>query len=182
MPDDSYLDDRYFIDAQVYNCPFCNRRHVKYTLFERARFDWTFDKPCHVYFVRCDSCPKESMHLSYKDMPLTDWGNYYTFKNGDGIDVTKDLDDSFFYSVPTSFFVLDDRIPRVLRKLITEAEGSLKSNYLTARLRAHAKLYTSWRKSTMLLLIRTRNRSSLLKGFFLTLTRCTSTRYSQFNS
>ena len=43
----------------------------------------------------------------------------------------KKLDEAFFYSVPTSFFALDERIPRVLRELITEAEGCLKSNFLT---------------------------------------------------
>ena len=37
----------------------------------------------------------------------------------------------FFYSVPTSFSVLDERVPRILRELTTEAEGCLKSNYLT---------------------------------------------------
>ena len=42
-----------------------------------------------------------------------------------------DLDQAFFYSVPTSFFVVDSRIPRVLRELITEAEGCAKMNYLT---------------------------------------------------
>ena len=41
------------------------------------------------------------------------------------------LDDAMFYSVPTSFFVLDERVPRVLRDLLTEAEGCLKSNFLT---------------------------------------------------
>jgi hypothetical protein len=33
--------------------------------------------------------------------------------------------------VPTSFFVLDKSIPKVFRELITEAEGCLKSNFLT---------------------------------------------------
>ncbi|MCG8693619.1 MAG: hypothetical protein MI806_20635 [Minwuiales bacterium] len=41
------------------------------------------------------------------------------------------LDNAMFYQMPTSFFVLDDRIPSVLRELITEAEGCLKMNYLT---------------------------------------------------
>lgn len=41
------------------------------------------------------------------------------------------MDDLFFYSVPTSFFVLDKRVPRVLRELFTEAEGCLKNNFLT---------------------------------------------------
>ncbi|MFC2008235.1 hypothetical protein ACFLT0_00900, partial [Chloroflexota bacterium] len=35
------------------------------------------------------------------------------------------------YSVPTSFFVIDSRIPSAIRELITEAEGCLKMNYLT---------------------------------------------------
>jgi hypothetical protein len=41
------------------------------------------------------------------------------------------LEEAFFYSVPTSFFVLDERVPRILRELLTEAEGCLKSNFLT---------------------------------------------------
>jgi len=42
-----------------------------------------------------------------------------------------DIDSKIFYSVPTSFFVTDKRIPPPLRKLVTEAEGCLKMNYLT---------------------------------------------------
>lgn len=53
----------------------------------------------------------------------------YRFVFGD--EENEVLDDCFFYSVPTSFFALDERIPRVLRELLTEAEGSLKSNFLT---------------------------------------------------
>lgn len=50
---------------------------------------------------------------------------YSSFKN----DI--DLDSAFFYSVPTSFFVIDSRIPRVIRELVIEAEGCSKMNYLT---------------------------------------------------
>jgi len=63
------------------------------------------------------------MHLTFKD--ITDYANSYYFKS----DV--DIDAAIFYSVPTSFFAIDDRIPRTLRELLTEAEGCLKSNYLT---------------------------------------------------
>jgi len=42
-----------------------------------------------------------------------------------------DLDSVIFYSVPTSFFVLDDRIQPIIRELISEAEGCLKMNFLT---------------------------------------------------
>lgn len=41
------------------------------------------------------------------------------------------LDSQFFYSIPTSFFIVDSRIPKIIRELITEAEGSVKMNFLT---------------------------------------------------
>jgi hypothetical protein len=64
------------------------------------------------------------MHLTFQDLQDPDT-QYIRFKR----DV--ELDQAFFYSVPTSFFVVDSRIPRVLRELITEAEGCAKMNYLT---------------------------------------------------
>jgi hypothetical protein len=67
---------------------------------------------------------KSSLHLSYEAM-LTDAGGQQHFKPG------QDLDANIFYSVPTSFFVIDERIPAIIRELITEAEGSLKMNFLT---------------------------------------------------
>ncbi len=33
--------------------------------------------------------------------------------------------------MPTSFFVIDARIPGIIRELITEAKGCLKMNFLT---------------------------------------------------
>jgi hypothetical protein len=68
------------------------------------------------------------MHLSFEE--ITDHGqggrNWPLLMKA-GID----LDSKIFYSVPTSFFVLDSRIPGVLRELIMEAEGCLKMNFLT---------------------------------------------------
>lgn len=129
--DDSYLDNKYFIDKYVYNCPFCNRRNVSYFLSNIPHsFDWTPEKKCYVYFVVCNSCNHESMHLSFEKINVTylDENEKYQFIN---IAKDKELDDKFFYSVPTSFFSLDKRIPKTLRELITEAEGCLKSNFLT---------------------------------------------------
>ena len=60
MPDQSNLDKKYFIDKAVYNCPFCNRRNVRYLLLDRKLFDWSEDKECFVYFVRRTSCRKTS--------------------------------------------------------------------------------------------------------------------------
>lgn len=126
MEDHSYLDKKYFIDSSVYNCPFCNRRNVMYGLEYYWEFDWSDKKKCYVYFVSCSSCDKTSMHLSF-DMihQLKPYGGKIEFQK----DI--DIDSHIFYSTPTSFFVLDKRIPRILRELISEAEGCLKMNFLT---------------------------------------------------
>jgi transcription elongation factor Elf1 len=122
MADDSYLDKKYFIDSDVYNCPFCNRRNVKYHIFLRTSFNWSEDKTCYVYFVICNSCSKSSMHLSYENIVHQIGSSFYFIE---------DVDRKIFYSVPTSFFVLDNRINKILRELISEAEGCLKMNFLT---------------------------------------------------
>jgi len=62
------------------------------------------------------------MHLSFEEIS---YGSPPRFEP----DI--DIDSKIFYSVPTSFFVMDERIPRVIRELITEAEGCLKMNFLT---------------------------------------------------
>jgi hypothetical protein len=126
MEDNSKLDTKFFIDSSVYNCPFCNRRNVVYEMDHYYVFDWNTDKKCWIYFVKCSSCKKISMHLSFDDLR--------NMKLGWAIKPFKDdteIDGHLFYSVPTSFFVIDNRIPRELRELITEADGCLKMNYLT---------------------------------------------------
>lgn len=136
MVNQSHLDERYFVDDKIYNCPFCNRRHVSYSIYASTRFDWTEAKRCHAYFIRCHSCQGDSMHLTYEDLDTYYVGQIrgstrWRFAFSEGVDAGQVLDEAFFYSVPTSFFVLDERVPRVLRDLLTEAEGSLKSNFLT---------------------------------------------------
>lgn len=135
MPDESldksYLDRKYFIDSDVYNCPFCNRRNVGYILTGHLKFDWNAQKECHVYVARCSSCQRQSMHLSSDhifEYVKTDRQGNNLWKFNDDIE---DIDSHIFYSVPTSFFTIDNRIPRVIRELIIEAEGCLKMNYLT---------------------------------------------------
>ena len=130
--DNSRLDTKYFIDEYVYNCPFCNRKNVSYRLKHANSFDWSTEKKCYVYFAICDSCEQESMHLSFEKIELhrissvtPREGYKFYIKKGE------ELDNKFFYSVPTSFFSLDKRIPRILRELITESDGCLKSNFLT---------------------------------------------------
>ena len=129
--DDSYLDNKYFVDEYVYNCPFCNRRNVSYFLSSvHNEFDWTPGKKCYTYFTVCESCGKKSMHLSFDKIPLTVIDSAQR-KLRFRIDSGDELDNKFFYSVPTSFFSVDKRIPKILRQLIAEAEGCLKSNFLT---------------------------------------------------
>lgn len=123
MTDMSHLDQKYFIDPDVFNCAFCKRRHVTYSIVGHTSFDWSNSKKCHVWFAKCASCEKVSMHLSYADISRED--TFSKFKRG------VDVDANVFYSVPTSFFVIDNRIPAVLRELITEAEGCIKMNFLT---------------------------------------------------
>lgn len=128
MPDHSHLDQMYFIDRDIYNCPFCNRRHVSYTVGDFSQFDWSDTKNCLAVFVQCDSCRNISMHLSFSlDILSKDvYGKYQP-----RFSEQPDLDSKIFYSVPTSFFVIDGRIPTTIRELISEADGCLKMNYLT---------------------------------------------------
>lgn len=128
MADDSHLDRKYFIDKDVYNCPYCNRNNVEYVNVGRSEFDWSVGKICWIWLVRCSSCGKISMHLTFDDLGgeyVTRIGGHKTFKS----DV--DLDVAIFYSVPTSFFTIDNRIPGALRELLSEADGCLKMNFLT---------------------------------------------------
>lgn len=133
MADDSILDSRYFVDRHKYNCPFCNRRHVSYHVSDYSTFDWTDTKKCKTYYVTCDSCGKISMHLSFS-MPHLNYfmthGAERWHRFDEGIE-EEGIDENFFYSIPTSFFSLDQRIPKLLRDVLIEAEGCLKGNFLT---------------------------------------------------
>jgi len=138
MTDQSHLDDKYFVDSKVYNCPFCNRRHVSYHIYDFTRFDWSNDKTCTAIFVACDSCGKTSMHLSFKPLPMMRAGSlsngnpiYRFFAIKDKPESEKEIDSTVFFSAPSSFFTLDERVPRKLRELLTEAEGCVKGNFLT---------------------------------------------------
>lgn len=124
--DQSELDKKYFISGDIYNCPYCNRRNVKYEVDWSHQFDWDVNKKCYIYIIECMSCNNKSMHLSYEELDVS-----YGMYRRDSLKDNVDLDEKIFYSVPTSFFIIDSRINRILRELITEAEGCLRMNYLT---------------------------------------------------
>ena len=105
----------YFIDRHRYNCPYCNRRHVAYGVSFSHQFDWTDTKKCHVIFIKCASCEKESMHLSYLSI--------VKFVGGEYVFVLDVIDPAIFYSVPTSYHVINPHIPAILRELLAEAQG-----------------------------------------------------------
>jgi len=71
------------------------------------------------------------MHLSYENIPQQSVYPSRAARFRFNVSVNEEIDPKFFYSVPTSFFALDSRIPRILRELFTEAEGCLKMNFLT---------------------------------------------------
>ena len=122
----SHLDKKYFIDPHKYNCPFCKRNHVSYDLIQTEHFDWTDAKKCAVHFVRCNSCQKVSLHFTFSEIRAKD---QYGRPTGD-FAKNDDIDGALFFSQPSSFFALDERIPREIRELIFEAEKSRQANLL----------------------------------------------------
>jgi hypothetical protein len=67
------------------------------------------------------------MHLSYKEMAIYRQKLGYSW----GLEFESNLDEYVFYSVPSSYHVIDEHIPKILRELLDEAQGCLKSNFLT---------------------------------------------------
>ena len=136
MTDQSALDRKYFIDGSTYNCPFCNRRSVVYSIVDDFSLDWTESKTVYGFLVECDgkNCSKKSLHLSNYPLNSTNFELSFQYVSKGVLKRHEpdadDLDSYFFLHQPTSFFTLDERIPRVIRDLITEADGCRKMNFL----------------------------------------------------
>lgn len=136
--DQSHLDRKYFIDRDKYNCPYCNRKSIVYTVESRFSFDWSNERTVYGYLVKCggDSCGQTSLHLSNRSIEVYNdkfYGFYVKGEDGQNHQIlVKDveLDELFFYHQPTTFFTLDNRINEKVRALIAEAEGCAKMNYL----------------------------------------------------
>lgn len=128
----SHLDKKYFVDSETYNCPFCKRNNVPYDLVSTSVFDWNDSKQCYVYFIKCQSCRKTSLHWSWEEIRavITKYASG-TYSYHDYFDYEiEDLDVKFFFHQPTSFFTLDTRIPPMIRDLVTEAEKCRSANSL----------------------------------------------------
>lgn len=135
--DQSHLDRKYFIDETKYNCPFCNRKSITYSVIEKMEFNWSNDRIVYVYLVKCggDTCEKVSMHFSDVDIEINNYERFVSFEHdGKNFYLSNlpelELDGLFFYHQPTTFFTLDSRINGRIRRLVAEAEGCAKMNYL----------------------------------------------------
>jgi hypothetical protein len=131
----SLYDRKYFLDARRYNCPFCNRGSVAYSVVEVVGFNWSQGKRAYAYFVKCDErdCDKISMHLSYYFFETNEYYPRFNFApHGTKRDEysADNLDSYFFFHQPTTFFTIDERINLSLRNLVSEAENCLKMNLL----------------------------------------------------
>lgn len=155
---ESDIDNKYFIDGEKYNCPFCQTRSVKYNVTNTLKYDASNNKTNYLYLVSCEHCNKISYHLSeyqlasLSNLILGKTHGYFVYpiqeilgeeirsageenvrirKIIDKNNNSKELDDVFFYSQPSSFFAIDRRIPKKIRVPLNESEDCLKANFLT---------------------------------------------------
>lgn len=141
------LNNKYFIDDKAFNCPFCGLRNTTYTILAIMEHDISKNKKGKVIFIRCDRCLKISVHFAPYDIKVTKWdtnkkgvirtSNFELFfnmsygiffENGDSDDSISDLDSKIYHSIPSSFFSMDERIPKEMRMLFDEAQECKKSN------------------------------------------------------
>ena len=150
MINNSDLNNKYFIDDKAFNCPFCGLRNTTYTILAIMQYNISITKVGKIIFVRCNRCGKISVHFAPYDINTTQWahnnvgvqqfiagsgvmGNsaHISFRNSqsnndDPFDI--DLDSKIYHSIPSSFFTMDERIPKEMRKLFDEAQECKKAN------------------------------------------------------
>ena len=130
MSDLSEFEEKYFIDGQRYNCPFCNVRGAKYTVVDDAEYNKNDSEIIYCYIVECDLCNKRSIHLSTwrwstgstrgrltNPFAYRPEGLSYE-KHKDYKKVEPRLDLFFFYHFPTGFFTINELIPKKIRELV----------------------------------------------------------------
>lgn len=152
--DNSDLNYKYFLDEHTFNCPFCGLRNTSYTIVATGLYDISNNKQARIVFVQCNRCGKISLHFltdnmkifryytySYKheevkDFLITDKNEHLIFMlpkyndetHGDNEPIGT-IDDYIFHSIPSTSFVLDERIPKELRDLFNEADECRKANF-----------------------------------------------------
>ena len=128
MPDQSELDRRYFLTSDTYNCPFCRRGSVGYRIPHCFEFDWNESKSALVFIVECVGCENASLHVTFNTSLIPKGYNHPSYRVTDYYQYK--IDEDLVFSIPSSFFTIDDRIPRVIRDLIAEARNCRQGSYL----------------------------------------------------
>ncbi len=153
MTNYSELNSKYFIDDKAFNCPFCGLRNTSYTILAILEHDISNEKKGKIVLVQCNKCQKISLHFVPYDMNTSRWDvgeigvvkNYLygkrvvdrpdniSFRNSqdDDAEFDVDIDSNIYHSIPSSFFTMDDRIPKIMRKLFDEAQECRRSNLKT---------------------------------------------------
>ena len=152
--DNSELNNKYFIDEETFNCPFCGLRNTTYTILAVCPYNESSEKEAKIVFVKCNRCGKTSIHFLKNEMKLKEYyinscgftsgitlkENYMKIKfyiprkndQSSGDDVPDgEIDDYIFHSIPSTSFALDERIPKKIRDLFNEAEECAKANLKT---------------------------------------------------
>lgn len=125
--DRSEKDSLYFIDSKVYNCPFCKRGNVRYTLTGKTMYEDEHGERINVYQIKCSDCNGHSLHFTKMDLiDRNETADYLASFKYDG-----ELDDQFIAHRPGVKYVLDADVPKKLINLIGESEESRQANLLT---------------------------------------------------
>ncbi len=149
MANNDNLNDKYFIDDNAFNCPFCGLRNTTYTILAVMKHNLNQNKEGKVIFVQCNKCKKISVHFAYDSLKTTPL--YHKFhsisvhnndcslhpkieflpSNKESASFDVDIDSQIYHSIPNSYFTLDDRIPKQMRALFEEAQECKRSNLKT---------------------------------------------------
>lgn len=150
MANNDNLNDKYFIDDNAFNCPFCGLRNTTYTILAVMKHNLNQNKEGKVIFVQCNKCKKISVHFAKNTLTTSgghnvnhDTGtiNYFANiyreeiqflpSNKESASFDVDIDSQIYHSIPNSYFTLDDRIPKQMRALFEEAQECKRSNLKT---------------------------------------------------
>ena len=80
------------------------------------------------------------MHLSFQDLRRWNSNGYYDTRFADGVDI----DAGLFFSQPTSYFVLDNRIPEKSASSYTKLKTVASPTFLWVHRHVYAKLFTNF--------------------------------------
>lgn len=148
--DPTEFENKYFIDGNRHNCPYCGVRSIGYSVTTEIETDWSNEKRAYIYITECFGCRKGAMHLSYFDFNHSRrgsncfaWPPRLDFEQESNVPVdpkgyplnskgveSYEPDPYFFYHKPFSKFTVDPNVPEKIRELVEEAEGCKNQNFM----------------------------------------------------